>query len=115
MNPDRLAFASPSACKRTEGAHLQRVDGVFEIVGRRSRGGEMEDPVQAALDVEIVRDVIVLEPEAFVGEWAGEILRVAGQQRVEAHDLPALGKESFAQMGAEQARPAGHERAWHVR
>ena len=52
----------------------------------------MEDPVQAALDVEIVRDVVVLEPEAFVGEWAGEILRVAGQQRIEADDLPALGQ-----------------------
>ena len=75
----------------------------------------MEDPVKVAVDVEMVRDVVALESEAVVGERAGKILGVAGQQRIEAQDLPPLGKESFTEMLAKQARAAGHQGAWHVR
>ena len=114
QEPGPLRLREPERVERPQGADLQGMDRVLEVVARRCRRGEMEDPVDPAVHVEVVRDVVALVAEPLVGQRADEVVRVAGEQGVEAEDLPALGQEPLAEMGPEEARAAGHDRSRHL-
>ncbi len=58
----------------------------------------MQDHVDVAFDLEVMGDVVVLEPESAIPEGRSQVVHPAGQQRVEAHHLPAFRQQPIAQM-----------------
>ena len=74
----------------------------------------MEDPVNVALDVEVVGDVTA-ESETVVGEWAGEISTSPVNSESKHRTSQPSERSRSQSTRAKQTCPAGHQRAWHVR
>jgi hypothetical protein len=74
----------------------------------------VQDRVDIALDGDRGRHIVGFEAEPFVRLDAAEVRDAAGEERVEAEDVPPLAKEPLAQMRADETGAAGHDRSRHV-
>jgi hypothetical protein len=71
----------------------------------------MEDGVHRGIDVKRLADIVLERFEVAVGAKVGDIAGCPGDEVVDAEDLPAIGEEPLAEVGAQEARPSGDERA----
>ena len=90
---------------RAERADLERLDRQLEIVDRAGRRREVQHAVERTRDVGERRDVVLDELEPLVADQVRDVVRVAGDEVVEADDLVALGEEAVAR-GASRGSPA---------
>src|ERR671925_338716 len=58
-----LRLRQPQRAERPQRPDLQRLDRIRQIVRRRRRRRQVEDPIEIAVDVEVVRHVVLLESE----------------------------------------------------
>jgi hypothetical protein len=75
------------------------------------RTGEVEDGVH--LQVDGRDDVVADQLEEGVAQEVANILFGAGEVVIEAEDLVTFGQQPFAEVRADEARPAGHQHARH--
>ncbi len=78
-----LALAKPKGLAGPEGAHLDGLDWEARVIHRARRGGEMNDIVEGALHVEVLRNVVLDEAEGLGPEEVGDVVRVPRDQVVE--------------------------------
>ena len=93
---------------RPERADLQRLDGKFQVVRRAGGRGEMQHGVHVAGDIDDAGHVLTGEAEARMREQVGDVRFGAGEEIIEAEDVPAPFEEQVAQMRAEKPCPAGY-------
>jgi hypothetical protein len=96
-----------------DGAHLEGLDRVLEVVDRAGRRGEVEDGVQRAGDVDEVGHVHADQPEPLADQVL-DVAQASGEEVVHADDVPALGQQPAAQVGPEEAGAARDQRARHA-
>jgi hypothetical protein len=100
--------------QHVDGSHdagLRGLDRVVLVMDRRGGAGHVVDLVH--FQENRFDDVVPDQLEAVVVKEMTNVLLVAGKEVVKADDIVPLGKESFAEMGADEAPPAGNEYA-HV-
>ena len=73
----------------------------------------MQDVVQIALDVDVLRDVVLVEGEMGVALQVGDVFQVAGDEVVHGLDLEPLGDEAVAQVRTQKPCGPGDEYALH--
>lgn len=70
----------------------------------------MQDGIDRTIDVKRLADVVLERREVGVAEKLGDVARRAADEIVDAEDLPAVGEQSLAEVGAEEARAPGDDR-----
>ncbi len=108
-----LLLGQAQGVQRAERADLHRLDRQLEVVDRAGRAGEVQHLVDRAGDVDVLRHVGLHEPEPVVLHQVLDVDRRAGQEVVERDDLVAVGEQLLAQVRAQEAGPAGHDRSRH--
>ena len=93
---------------RAQRADLQRRDRQLEVVDRAGRARPVQHQVDRAVDVDVVRDVVLHEHEVAPGE-VRDVVDAAGQQVVDADDGPAAVEERLGKVGADEACGAGDD------
>ena len=76
----------------------------------RGGAGEIVDLVH--LDVERKGDVVAHRLEMRVSKEVRNVVLAAGEIIVDAENIVAGSEQAFAEMGAEETRPAGHQHAF---
>src|SRR5262249_57402532 len=85
-----------------------------QVVDRARERGQVVDEVDVALDVQVLGDVVVDEREVLAAE-VSDVLEGSRVEVVDADDTEVALNEVVAEMGAEEAGPAGHDRGGHRR
>lgn len=70
----------------------------------------MEQEVDLAAHVHVLRDVAVDQLEARVPREVGDVAGGAGEEVVQAHDVPPRGEQRLTQVAAEEARTPRDDR-----
>ena len=73
----------------------------------------MQNVVQIALDVDVLRDVVLVEGEMGVVLQVGDVFQVAGDEVVHGLHLEPLSDETVAQVRAQKPSRSGDENALH--
>jgi hypothetical protein len=83
------------------------------MVGVIDGGGgrrEMQEGIDRTIDVERLADIVLERLEVRVASKVGDIASRAGDEIVDAKDLPAVGEQPLTEVGAEKARASGDDR-----
>ena len=99
---------------RADAIHLQGFQGIPQVTDRAGRAGEVVDLVHRAVDGERLDDIGFQIREPSVRPKVGDVLRLAGNQVVDADDLVAALDQQIAEMRSDEPRSAGNERAHSV-
>ncbi len=75
---------------------------------------EVRDRVQAPFHVEIVGDVVALQPEAWLPHEMADVVPVSGEEVVQAEHLPALRQQPLAQVGPQESRSTADQDPSHA-
>src|SRR5260370_2537017 len=100
---------------RPERADLEGLDRILEVVARARRAGEVQDGVNAAVDREELRDVVLFELERGRVEEVLDVLDPAREQAVDGEDVPAASDERAAEVRAQEPCASGDDGAGHQR
>ena len=107
-----LGLGQAERVVRAEAADLERLDRHAQVVDGGGRAREVEDAVERALEVDVVRDVVLHEHEVAAGQVL-DVRHVAGDQVVHADDGVAVVEQVLGEVRAEEAGGAGDESARH--
>src|SRR5678816_2553298 len=88
-------------------ARLGRLHRVELIVDRACRAGEIEDLVD--LDIQGERNVVPDQLEALVAQQVLDVAARAGEEVVNADELPTLLEQPFAEVRAEESGATGDQ------
>jgi hypothetical protein len=110
QEPRALLLGQPESLVGAERAHLQGLDGQLEVVDRGGGTREVQHVVERPAHHDVVGDVVLDEEEAGVAD-VGDVVGRTGEEVVHADDLAPVGEQEIAEMGANEAGPAGHEDA----
>jgi hypothetical protein len=69
----------------------------------------MQEGIDRTIDVERLAHVVLERPEVGVAAKVGDIAGRAGDEVVDAEDLPAVGEQPLTEVGAEKARASGDD------
>ena len=75
----------------------------------------MEDEMDISLDKQVIRHVILNEPEPRITGKVGDVLRASGDQVVDTDNGVPLCDEPVAEMRTEESGAAGDNRGGHCR
>jgi hypothetical protein len=100
---------------RAERADLEGLDRMLEVVAGARGAGEVQDGVNAAVDREELRDVVLLELERSRVEEVLDVLDPAREQAVDGEDVPAALHERAAEVRAKEPSATGDDGAGHQR
>ena len=95
---------------RAERADLQRRNRQLEVVDRARRARPVQHEVDRAVDVDVVRDVVLDEREVAVDQ-VRDVGGVAGQQVVDADDRVVAIEQRFGEVRADEAGGSGDDDA----
>jgi len=98
QEPRALALREAQGVVGAQGADLQRLDGVAQVVHRAGRRGEVQDVVHLALDVYVMGHVVLVEAEVGAAEQVGDVVGRARQHVVNGDDFMAPSQERVAQV-----------------
>jgi hypothetical protein len=70
----------------------------------------MQEGVHRIVDVKRLADIVVERFEVTVASKVGDVAGRPGDEVINAEDLPALGEQPFAEVGAEETRAPGDDR-----
>jgi hypothetical protein len=70
----------------------------------------MQEGVHRIVDVKRLADIVVERLEVAVASKVGDVAGRPGDQVINAEDLPAIGEQPLAEVGAEEARAPGDDR-----
>jgi hypothetical protein len=70
----------------------------------------MQDGVHRTVDVERLADIVLQRLEVAVAAKVGDVAGRAGDEVIDAEDLPAVGEQPFTEVGAEEPRAPGDDR-----
>ena len=99
-----LGLGQAEAVVGPEAADLQGLDGHAQVVDGGGGAREVEDPVDRAVDVDVVRHVVLHEHEVAAGEVL-DVGDVAGEEVVHPHHGEAAVEEVLAQVRSEEPAP----------
>ena len=108
--PCALVLRHAEHVQRADRADLHGLDRQLQVVDRRGRRGEVIDHVDVAWDVDVVGDVGPHHPELRVGQQVLDVRRRAGEEVVDADDVPAVGEQPLADVRAQEAGAPGDDR-----
>jgi hypothetical protein len=89
-NARLLRLGEPERLVGAERSHLEDLDRQALEVGRARRRREVQDRVELAVDVQVVRHVVVQEREALVAEQRLDVRDPPGEQVVHRDHRGAL-------------------------
>src|SRR5207253_3865782 len=92
-----------------ESTHLERVDGMPEIVLWAGRTGEVQNRLEGTVHIERFGDVALDEMKRGVEEQVGDILLPASLEVVHRGHRVALDYEPVAEVGTYESGSAGYE------
>src|SRR5205823_4220051 len=73
-----------------ERADFEGLNGIVEVVDRAGRTGEVEHPVEGALNLDEVRDIVQDELKAGMLAEVGDVGGVTGEEIIHSHDAVTL-------------------------
>jgi hypothetical protein len=71
----------------------------------------VQDGIHRAIDVKRFADIVLQRFEIAVAAKVSDIAGRSGDEVVDAEDLPAIAEQPLAEVGAEEARATGDDRA----
>ena len=107
--PRILRLRQAECVVRAERTDFQGLNRKLEIVDRTRGRREVQHAVEMALHVHRRRDIVPDEPEAGVAGQMREVVRMTGDEVVDADDLMFVVEKAVAEMRAEKTGGAGHQ------
>ena len=94
---------------RPQRTDLEGLDRELEIIDGAGGRCEMKDVVDAAGEVDELRDVMPNKLEVLVAGEMRDVVGIARDEVVDGNDVMAFGKEAVDEMRAEEAGAAGDD------
>ncbi len=102
-----LGQGQPQRVVGAQAAHLQRLDGQFQVVHRAGRAGKVEHCVQIALNIDVIGHIVLDEMKALMTGQVGNVVCVACDQVVHRDHMMALLQQPIAEMASQKPGSAG--------
>ena len=113
-NPCALVLCKSQTIVDAQRTHFQGLDGDLEVIDWGGGRREVQNVLELSFDVNVLRDIMLVEREPLVAHQMFQILEVTRNQVVHGLDLESFFDESVTQVRPEESCCTGDENAFHL-